>query len=172
MASLRLQTSDRRGYEAYLEGRVLELGIKAGRQELEEKWKTLRRGWYVGGASFAEKLEDWLAKAVAGWRRESHTGQAREAHDTVAAEKFLRVGMKALGLKVSDLARMPKGTPEKVALAWWLRRRTTVSLRWVGERLEMGHYTRVTQAVSRMNRKPSRKMRALGEKLRALENAV
>ena len=88
----------------------------------------------------------------------------------MAAENFLRAGAKALGLKTPDLGRLPKGGPEKVALAWWLRRRTTVSLRWVGERLEMGHYTRVTQAASRMNRKPGRKLRALGETLRALEN--
>ena len=37
-------------------------------------------------------------------------------------------------------------------LAWWLRRRTTVSLRWVGERLRVGHYTRA-------NRKPAKKLR-------------
>ena len=126
-----VQPKDRQGYEAYLEGRVLELGIKAGRQELEEKWRALRRGWYVGGAGFAEKLEAWLAKAVTGWRRESHAGLAREAHDTAAAEKFLQAGAKALGLKSTELARLPKGAPEKVALAWWLRQRTTVSLRWV-----------------------------------------
>ena len=47
------------------------------------------------------------------------------------------------------LAERPKGAPEKVVLAGWLRERTTVSLRWVAERLGMGHYTRVTQAVSR-----------------------
>jgi putative transposase len=45
MGALRLKPSDRRGYEIYLEGRVLELGMKAGRVELEEQWKALRRGW-------------------------------------------------------------------------------------------------------------------------------
>ena len=33
-------------------------------------------------------------------------------------------------------------------LAGWLRRRTTASLRWVGERLRMGRYSRVSQAVN------------------------
>ena len=57
-----------------------------------------------------------------------------------------------LQLTATDLERLPKGAAEKVALAWWLRGRTTVPLRWVSEWLGMGHYTRVTQAVSRMNR--------------------
>jgi hypothetical protein len=41
---------DRKGYEVYLETRALELGMKAGRRELEEAWQSLRRGWYVWGA--------------------------------------------------------------------------------------------------------------------------
>ena len=36
--------------------------------------------------------------------------------------------------------RLSKAAPEKTALAGWLRERTTVSLRWVTERLGMGHY--------------------------------
>ena len=48
MASVGLPPEDRSGYEAYLESRVLELGIKAGRREWEAQWRNLRRGWYVG----------------------------------------------------------------------------------------------------------------------------
>ena len=44
-------------------------------------------------------------------------------------------------------------------------------MRWVSERLGMGHYTRVTQAVSRAGRKPSRKLRQLREILLELETA-
>jgi hypothetical protein len=42
---------------------------------------------------------------------------------------------------------MPKSAPEKDVLAWWLRQRTTLSLRWVGEHLVMGHFTWVSQAI-------------------------
>jgi hypothetical protein len=38
---------------------------------------------------------------------------------------------------------------------------TTVSLRWVSRRLEMGHYSRVSQAVSRMARRPGRELEQL-----------
>ena len=74
-----------------------------------------------------------------------------------------------LGIGSDELPRMARTAPEKVALAWWLRQRTTVSLRWVSERLGMGHSTRVTQAVNRTNRKPGRKLRRVREILLASE---
>jgi hypothetical protein len=65
--------------------------------------------------------------------------------------------------------KLRKNAPEKVVLAWWLRRQTTVSLSWVAKRLHMGHYTSVTQAVSRMNRQPGRQLKPLRERLAKLE---
>jgi hypothetical protein len=44
-----------------------------------------------------------------------------------------------------------------------------VPLIWVAERLHMGHYTSVTQAVSRMNRRPGRKLKPIRERLTKLE---
>ena len=154
-----------RGYEAYLEGRVLELATKAGRKELEAQWKTLRRGWYVGGQSFLEKLEGYLDGAVRGRQRESLSGGAKERHDLAAAERALADGLRALELSEGQLAQLARGAPEKVVLAWWLRQRTTVPLRWVTQRLEMGHYSRVTQAVSRMRRRPGPRLEKLRRKL-------
>ena len=68
-------------------------------------------------------------------------------------------------LMVNHLKELPKGAPEKTVLVRWLRERTVVSLRWVGRALAMGHYTRVTQAVRRMKRKPARKLQALKRRL-------
>jgi hypothetical protein len=39
----------------------------------------------------------------------------------------------------------------------------------VAKRLDMGHYTSVTQAVSRMNRQPGRQLKPLRERLAKLE---
>jgi putative transposase len=169
LGSLRLGPKDGKGYEAYIEGRVLELGSKEGRKELQEQWKALRRGWYVGGSGFLEQLEERIEQAVKGRRRESLSGVAREAHDERAAERRLKLGLKALGLSEAELERLPKGAAEKIVLAWWLREQTTVPLRWVSERLRMGHYTRVTQALSRMRRRPGRKLEGMRRKLNALE---
>ncbi len=169
MGSLSLVEKDCRGYEAYMEGRVLELASKAGRKELNEQWKELRRGWYVGEESFAEKLREGLKKAMQGRRRESHSGLAKVAHDRAAAEQRLKQALEILGLDERFLEQMAKGCAEKVVLAWWLRENTTVTLRWVAERLGMGHYTRVTKAISRMVRRPGKKLEKIRRQLAALE---
>jgi len=169
MSSVGLKAKQRKGYEAYIEGRVLELGSKAGRAELNEEWRGLRRGWYVGDPEFGEKLGMKLEKAVTGRRRESHTGLAKAAHGEAAAQRRLKRALDSLGLTMQQLKALPKGAAEKVVLAWWLREGTTVSLRWVSERLKLGHYTRVTQAISRMNRGAGRKHERIRRTLRRLE---
>lgn len=169
LEGLGLRENDRKGYEAYMESRVLELGLKAGRQELEEKWKALRRGWYVGGGDFLENVRAKLEAILAGKKRESHSGGAKREHDEAAAQAMLATGLAALGMKASDLLKLSRGAAEKTVLAWWLRERTVVPLRWVGQRLEMGHYTRVTQAVSRMKHHPTRKLQSFKKRLLAAE---
>ena len=110
-------------------------------------------------------LETPEANLVTGKQRESHAGGARRAHGEAGARRLLSVGLKALGLSAEELAALSKGAPEKTALAWWLRERTTVSLRWVSQELAMGHYTRVSQAVSRLQRKPGMKLERLKRRL-------
>jgi hypothetical protein len=165
MGSLGLGESQSKGYEAYMEGRVLELGRASSRKQFEEQWKALRRGWYVGGESFHSRLVDGLEEAARGRLRESHSGPARRAHDEAAAGIYLKKAMRALELSEESLKVLPKGSPEKAVLAWWLREHTTVSLRWVSERLQMGHYTRATQAIGRVTRKPTREQKRVKRKL-------
>jgi hypothetical protein len=40
---------------------------------------------------------------------------------------------------------------EKQVLAWWLRKRTVVSRRWISEKLRMGDLSRVTNAVRKVD---------------------
>ncbi len=170
LGSVGLGPGQAKGYEAYIEGRVLELGIEARRKELEEQWRGLRQGWYLGGAGFLERLEGRLNGALEGRRRESHSGGAKAAHDEAAAERALAEGLDGLGLRSEELEGMARGAPEKQVLAWWLRRSTTVSLRWLGQRLGMGHYTRVSQAVAQVGRRPNRVQEGLKRKLARLES--
>jgi len=159
LAALKLKPGESKRYEAYVESRVWELADPATHAEWEVKWRELRRGWYLGDESFLDQLKARLGKLVAGKRRESHAGGARRTHDESTARALLVKGLKALGLSAGEAVGLPKGAAEKTALAWWLRERTTVSLRWVSEELAMGHSTRVSQAVSRLRRKPGRKLK-------------
>ena len=169
MGALRLKAGDRRGYEIYLEGRVLELGLKAGRVELEEQWKSLRHGWYVGGERFAERLRNKIERLGRGCQRESHSGVVKREHGEQAAGQLLRRGLAALGLAADDMTAPPKVSAEKAALAGWLRARTSVSLRWVSARLHMGHYTNAGRGPRKMSPGGLRKFRQARSKLEVLD---
>lgn len=169
MGALRLKPEDRRGYESYLEGRVLELGMKAGCMELEGQWKALRRGWYVGGDGFVGKLRKPLEKLTRGLRRESHSGAAKREHGEQAAELLLAQGLAALGWG-KGLPLRPKISAEKAALAEWLQERTTVSLRWLSERLAMGHYTNAGRGPRGMNWAARQRFRQARAKLADLDS--
>jgi REP element-mobilizing transposase RayT len=147
LGNLGLGPEDWRGYAAYLEGRVLELGIKAGRKALEAEWKRIRRGWYLGGEGFRGRMLKKIKAALGAGRTASYAGPAKEAHNEAEAERLLAEGIKLLGVAGGSLAERPKGMAEKQVLAWWLRRRTTMGRRWVSERLWMGEESRVSRAV-------------------------
>jgi putative transposase len=147
LASQGLGPQERSGYRAYVEGRVLELGIEQGRQQLEQEWKALRRGWYVGGAEFRERMLELIGEPLSKGRRGSHSGQAKREHGEGQAERLVQLGLGLVGIGESELAVRPKGAIEKQVLAWWLCQHTAVGRRWVSQRLSMGDESRVTQAI-------------------------
>ena len=157
--------AEHRRYESQLESRVLELGLKTGRMELEEQWRSLRRGWYAGGESFGERLRQRIGRLTAGRRRESHSGAAKREHGERRADELLRAGLMKLGLAETVLVQGRKVTAEKAALSGWLRQRTTVSLRWVSERLGMGHYSNAGRGPRKMRAVDVRKLRRALSKL-------
>lgn len=163
-------TAGRRGYEAYIEGRVLELGQAEGREALKEEWGAIRRGWYLGGVSFRDRLDGLLEKVMLGKDRGSYSGAPREAHDEAAASALLDRAMVAVGLDEGGLERLPKGAPEKQVLAWWLRRRTTVSRRWIAGRLRMGDTSRVTQALAAVERGSDRELTRLRQRVEQMDS--
>ena len=150
LGSHSLGPEDQSGYRAYVEGRVLELGIEQGRKELEQQWKALRRGWYLGGSEFRERMLALVGQPLTKARRGSHSGEAKREHGEAQAERLVRLGLPVMGLQESQLEGHPKGAMEKQVLAWWLCQHTTVRRRWVSERLGMGDESRVTQAIRRV----------------------
>jgi hypothetical protein len=135
------------GYEAYMEGRVLELAIKAGRNALNEEWEVIRRGWYMGGEGFRWRMLKRVKEALCRGQSGSYQGEAKRAHGEAEAERLLHAGMEALGVQASQLPETAKGMMEKAVLAWWLRQRTTARRPWICERLSMGEVSAVTRAI-------------------------
>jgi hypothetical protein len=130
-----------------VEGRVLELGIEAGRARLTEEWQAVRRGWYVGGQVFRERLLGLAEKPLRQARSASLSGGAKREHGEARAERMLAVGLAVVGLAQSDLPTGAKGALRKQVLAWWLCRHTAVHRRWVSQRLHMGDESGVTRAI-------------------------
>jgi REP element-mobilizing transposase RayT len=137
----------RQGYEAWMEGRVLECVRSRSRKEMETEWRSVRRGWYLGDRSFKSKLLDRIGGMLEGRKADSVNGEAVGAWSREEAERWIGSTLAELGLDEAGLRRIPKGAKEKMAMAWWLRRHTTLSRQWIAQRLQMGHETRVTLAV-------------------------
>ncbi len=165
MGDMVLAPEDRKGYEAYLEGRVLEMGLKAGRQVLEKEWKRIRRGWYLGGEGFRVRMLKKLKATFGKGRTASYSGQAKRAHGEAEAERFLARGLAVLGVGNGELAENAKGMAEKRVLAWWLRQHTTVGRRWISERLWMGEESGVSKAIGQVKGTPDAELNRLKQRL-------
>ena len=96
---------------------------------------------------------DWAASAVAGRRRASYSGAGLRAHDEGEAGRLLArglegLGLEGLGLTLAQAAALKKTDARKQALAWLVKSRTVVGDEWIVARLEMGHRSNVSRAVS------------------------
>ncbi len=120
----------RREYRRYLEGRILEVGKREERQQ----YAKIRRGWCLGAESFVEKMRDRLEELARKPRdRESWNDKAVEEMEEVRAMGWLKAGAEVLGYEKMEEV---KGW-DRYVLARWVRQRTKVSVKWLGEQLNV-----------------------------------
>jgi REP element-mobilizing transposase RayT len=127
----------------------------AGRRRLEEaleerrgseegeEFKSVRRGWCLGGAPFREQLLEQMA----GGMGEHHGGQERQETAVAVAERIVGEELQRLGWSQADLANRRKGDAGKVAIARRLRRESTMTLKWIAQRMGMGSASMVSHAL-------------------------
>jgi REP element-mobilizing transposase RayT len=139
----------RRAYVAWLEARAAREGGKID----ETAMKALRRGWYLGDATFGDRLLDMHKKPSA---KKSRASEAPKAHGVAEAERLLSEAMERLGLSVAPkkLAKLRKGDGRKVLVACLLRQRTAAGNPWIAERLAMGHSGSVSRLVVAATKHP------------------
>ena len=138
----------RRRYRGWLAARTRDVLEKETSAEESGKWRELRRGWYLGSESFGDRLMDWAAGTVSGRRRASYSGEGLRAHDEGEAGRLLARGLEGLGLTLAQAVALKKADARKQALAWLVKSRTVVGDEWIVARLEMGHRSNVSRAVS------------------------
>jgi len=111
------------------------------REELGRQWKAIRRGWCFGEEAFRQEL---LAQ-MDGQMGEHHYGMERWESAEEKAARIVREELAKAGWAEEDLASRAKGDPMKVAVAARLRQETTVTLKWISERLHMGAWTHLNK---------------------------
>jgi len=102
--------------------------------------QEIRRGWSFGAQDFIVRLLDRIPGSVS----EHHQARERSETDERRAEAIIAARLKKLGWTKSELASRRKSDPHKVAIARALRSQTTMSLKWIARRLEMGSWTHVS----------------------------
>ena len=120
--------------------RVME---QRSRQETPRSdWKAVERGWCLGDKEFKEELLAQMRE-----RRGDHYGPELREADRLHAEGLVREELSRRGWEEAELERRRKGDPEKVAIAWRLRQQSTMTLKWIAQRLKMGAWTHVSNCL-------------------------
>jgi len=117
----------RQEFERQMEARRLE---EAGPESL----KALRRGWYLGSEAFRQEM----LESMEGKLGQHHSGELRRESAEAKAERIMAAELKRLGWTETDLATRRKSDPMKLAMATRLRKETTLSLKAIAKRVQLG----------------------------------
>lgn len=139
--------SGRRAYAKRLTETAREGLNPSGKDKLQKQWQEIRHGWCLGDKSFRSRMQQRLRDLIRRHQKDSYTGPAVHDHDEQTACDLLSAGLKAVRLNRDELQSTRKTDPRKQAVAWLIRKNTTVTNRWVSRRLNMGHEINVSQAV-------------------------
>ena len=124
-----------------------QFGRQMERRRAEESaadYEQIRRDWVLGSEVFRQEL---LAAAVeqVGPR---HYGAQRQETGLQKAEWMVKEELAQLGWDEGQLRARRKGHRAKVMLARRLRQETTMSLKWIAQRLQMGSLTYVSNLLN------------------------
>ena len=121
-------------------------------EESATDYEELRCDWVLGSEQFRKELLAAASERVV----LSHYGSERQETAVQKAERLLQEQMPKLGVQKKELRLGREGDQAKVALARSLRQQTTMSLRWIAARLQMGSWTYVSNLLSAQPRPANR----------------
>jgi hypothetical protein len=113
-------------------------------EETSADYEQLRRDWVLGSDAFRQEL-----LAAAGQRvGPNHYGAQRHETAIQKAERIVSEELQRLAWPEGSLGAQPKGHGAKVVIARRLRQETTMSLKWIAQRLQMGSWTYVSNLLN------------------------
>lgn len=118
--------------------RQFERRMERRRREVSDgaEWKPLERGWCLGSGAFRAKLLARMEPQLG----EHQSGRLRHESAGAKAERIIAQELKRLNLGERNLKVRRKNDPQKLALAARLRRETTLTIRQIAQRLQMGSW--------------------------------
>ena len=141
-----------------------ELDPDAGRRGEFEK--QVKRGWFIGSDSFAAELGKRLTSFEP--NADNLRGDQRRAHGQAEAERLLKAVLDVFKMTEPIFIGLPKGSLEKQAVAWLLMDHTIVTGRWIADRLQMGHRTNCSHAISKFRKAETPSVVNLKQKIQHL----
>ena len=134
----------RRELEASLEERrELDLAEEQG------DWKRLRRGWCWGSEEFREGLLEMIGEKQG---QQHHGVELRESAEQ-KAERILGRRLRKHGWTMNELNEWRKGDKWKMKVAMEIWKETTMTWKWITNRVCMGHWRTAANAVRAWTRK-------------------
>jgi len=143
--------SGRQRYRYALQKRVTEIAYSDKPWLADERWAKIRRGWYFGSDDFRKEMVAALDGVMEGKRRDSFLGDESKKHDDLEAERLVVKGLKQFKLKPEQLLQINKNDPRKKAIAWFVRKNTSVRNEWISSRLHMGCVSNISRYVSEVD---------------------
>ena len=108
--------------------------------EMWEQFQPLRSGWHYGEEPHRKKALHAVKQSRS---KHLYGPEVNEAAEDNALE-IIEDELRALGWSQEDLVTERKGHVEKVRIAQRLRAETTMTLRWIAEKLHMGMRSHLT----------------------------
>ena len=124
--------------------------------------KQIKRGWFIGTETYRKKLEALL---IGQTKNDNYRGGQREDHGPFEAERLWQEGLVLLGVSEADVLYAKSTRMEKQALAWLIKKNSSVTGSWIAERLEMGHPSTASKAINRFARDKSRQASRIRNRL-------
>lgn len=137
----------RKAYAAYMDLRHQSVAATESKSPERLEWERMERGWIHGSAVFRDRMLDCIKEQDPDALKHAHDADQRKALGEEGASEALAACLALLEFTNEDLKRMKKADPHKLLIAGLLRYRFPVSVSWVAEVLDMGHYTTVSRSM-------------------------
>jgi REP element-mobilizing transposase RayT len=117
----------RQEFERHMEARRAE-------EDDEAALRPFRRGWCLGSEAFKKQMLELMDGSLG----ENHSGELHRETAEQKADRIIAQEMACVGWEEPDLACGLKNDPRKLAIAVRLRKETTLPIKWIAARLQMG----------------------------------